>query len=37
MTATVPTGGVTGKVYAVEVTTSGGNSGTGSVANQYTY
>jgi hypothetical protein len=37
LTATVPTGGTKGKVYAVEVTTSGGNSGVGSVANQYTY
>jgi IPT/TIG domain len=37
LTATIPTGGTKGKVYAVEVATSGGNSGVGGVANQYTY
>ena len=38
LTATVPNGGTTGRVYSVEVTTTtGGNSGTGGTANQYTY
>ena len=37
LTATVPSGGHVNTVYDVEVTTPGGNSGTGGVANQYTY
>jgi hypothetical protein len=37
LTATIPSGGKKGTVYAVEATTSGGNSGTGGPANQYTY
>jgi len=37
LTATVPTGGHNNVVYDVEVTTPGGNSGTGGAANQYTY
>lgn len=36
LTVTV-SGGTKGKVYYVEVTTSGGNSGTGGAANEYTY
>ena len=37
LTATIPSGGQANKVYDVEVTTPGGNSGTGGAANQYTY
>lgn len=37
LTATVPSGGQNNMVYNVEVTTPGGNSGTGGAANQYTY
>jgi hypothetical protein len=37
LTATVPAGGHNNTVYNVEVTTPGGNSGTGGPANQYTY
>ena len=37
LTATIPSGGQANKVYDVEATTPGGNSGTGGAANQYTY
>jgi hypothetical protein len=37
LTATIPAGGTKGKVYSVQVSTSGGTTISVSAANQYTY